>query len=115
MCVSLSALRASVSSAIAKISVNDGPLQDGRDDLQFAAAAVRAVLQVDFKDSLEQQAARCASIAQSAAYLGVPAAADLLRGPQHGSDWPLRGSEFRAADVGSGSTAGLRQPTPADC
>ena len=30
------------------------PLQDGRDDLQFPGAAVRAVLQVDVKDPLEQ-------------------------------------------------------------
>ncbi|MCZ2292745.1 MAG: disulfide bond formation protein B [Burkholderiales bacterium] len=30
------------------------PLEDGRDDLQLAAAAVRAVLHVDVKDALEQ-------------------------------------------------------------
>ncbi len=30
------------------------PLEDGRDDLQFPAAAVRAVLHIDVEDPLEQ-------------------------------------------------------------
>ncbi len=34
--------------------LEDWPLDDGRDDLQFPAAAVRAVLHVDVKDALEQ-------------------------------------------------------------
>ncbi|MBW8830789.1 MAG: hypothetical protein JF606_15460 [Burkholderiales bacterium] len=37
------------------------------------------------------------------------AALGLLRGARHGPDWPLRGDEFSAVDVSSGSAASVRR------
>jgi hypothetical protein len=39
---------------MAKDLLDHRPLEDGRDDLQLPAAAVRAVLHVDVEDALEQ-------------------------------------------------------------
>ncbi len=46
--------RLRIQSEVAQDLLDHWPLQDGRDDLQFPAAAVGAVLHVDVKDTLEQ-------------------------------------------------------------